>query len=74
MELCNGGDLRKEMSQLTRKYYTVHEAAEVMSDVIRGLEVVHAKKYIHRDIKIENILVGANKNNKKVTVLINIDL
>lgn len=52
MELCNGGDLRREMSKLDKKYYTIHEAAEIMSDVIRGLEVVHSKKYIHRDIKI----------------------
>lgn len=70
MEYCNGGDLRKEMSQLKNKFYSIEEATTTLSDIIRGLEIVHSKGIIHRDIKIENILVHIDENGKKVTVTI----
>ena len=68
MEYCNGGDLRKDMSQLKDKFYTIEQASTILADIIRGLEVVHSKGIIHRDIKIENILVSIEENGKKVSI------
>jgi serine/threonine protein kinase len=60
LEFCNGGDLKRDMGKQTDKVYTLHNAARILSDVIRGLEVVHAKGFLHRDIKIDNILVNTD--------------
>lgn len=58
LEYCNGGDLKKDMGKQPDKVYNLKETARVLSDIIRGLEVVHMKGYLHRDIKIDNILVN----------------
>jgi serine/threonine protein kinase len=34
-------------------------------DIIKGLEYIHSKNLIHRDIKAENILLSAVQNVKK---------
>lgn len=66
LEFCNGGDLRKDMNKQPDKIYALREAARVLADVVKGLEVVHLKGYLHRDIKIDNILVHCDANDKKV--------
>lgn len=43
-----------------------------MSQVILGLEHIHRKGYLHRDIKLQNILVHNEKNGEVVTNLYNI--
>lgn len=65
LEYCNGGDIKKDMSRQPEKVYKLKQAALILSDVIRGLEVVHKKGILHRDIKVDNILVHI-KQNKKV--------
>lgn len=65
LEFCNGGDIRKDMIKQPEKVYKLKEAVLILSDVIRGLEVVHKKGILHRDVKIDNILVH-NTSNKKV--------
>lgn len=58
MEACNGGDLKKDQIKQKNKVYSLEDATKVLADVIRGLEVVHTHGYLHRDIKIDNILVA----------------
>lgn len=60
LEFCNGGDLKKDMGKQPDKVYSLKETARILSDVIRGLEIVHTKGYLHRDIKIDNILVSCD--------------
>ena len=39
------------------KVFALTNATQILSEVIRGLEVIHDNDYIHRDIKLENILL-----------------
>lgn len=40
------------MGKLPDKVYNVQQAVKTLADVIRGLEVIHTKGYLHRDVKI----------------------
>jgi serine/threonine-protein kinase len=66
LEYCNGGDLRRDMGNQPDKVYSLKETARILSDVIKGLEVVHGKGFLHRDIKIDNILVNVDAKGRKV--------
>ena len=59
-EYCNGGDLQSCLS----KYLSKHDKAfpqnivqHIMKKVIAGFLYLHGRKILHRDIKLENILV-----------------
>lgn len=54
------------MGKQPDKVYSLDEATRILSDVIRGLEVVHTKGFLHRDVKVENILVKIDENGNKV--------
>ena len=64
LEYCNGGDLLTYQSALKAKIFTLAEAVDVLTDVIKGMVDLHDKGYLHRDLKLENILV-CNDNGKK---------
>ena len=38
--------------------FTEQEVAEIIKNVLNGLEPVHDNNYIHRDIKPENIILA----------------
>lgn len=62
MELCAGGDLlnfvrkRKKLDEMTAKV--------IFKQVIEGIGYVHTKKILHRDIKLDNILLDGKGNVK----------
>lgn len=55
MELCSGGDLlnyvrkRRKLKEDVAKY--------VFKQVVEGLYYCHAKRIVHRDIKLDNLLL-----------------
>ena len=57
-EYCNGGDLKR----YSRFFKTFDEkmVQNIMTQIIKGLQVLHNKKIIHHDLKLENILVDLN--------------
>ena len=68
MEYCNGGDL----SGCLKKYKTTHRrpfpeeiVQYLMRQIVEGLSFLHSKKIIHRDLKLDNILVTFNSENDK---------
>ena len=50
MELCRGGDLSK------RRPYSERQAAIIIRQVLSAVSYMHHRNYVHRDLKIENIL------------------
>jgi serine/threonine protein kinase len=55
MELCQGGDLlhyvrrRKQLEEPVAKY--------IMFELLKGVGYIHSRRIVHRDIKLENILL-----------------
>ena len=62
MEYINGGNLfsfvkkRRKLSEKTAKF--------LFKQIILGIKHIHSHKIIHRDIKLENILIDLNNNVK----------
>ena len=67
-ELMAGGELYDRILQLKR--FTEKDCANIIWQVLRGLNYMHKKNIVHRDIKPENILMESKdpKNtNLKIT-------
>lgn len=56
MEYIPGEDLFKTISQRKYNLYTEHDAAEIISHLLKAVLFLHNKKIIHHDLKPENIL------------------
>ena len=59
MEYCEGGDLRKYITEKNGKL-PEKQAITILHQVMLGLQEVYQKGYMHRDIKPENILLSKN--------------
>ena len=60
MEYCNGGDLSKALEKYIEKYGKPFDEKLVqhfMKQIISAFRYIHEKKIIHRDVKLENILL-----------------
>ncbi|KAM9764664.1 serine/threonine-protein kinase 33 isoform 1-T1 [Menidia menidia] len=55
MELCSGGDLKKLLQQ--KKFFTEDETRNVIFCLADAVVYLHKKDIVHRDLKLENILV-----------------
>ena len=68
MEYCNGGSLtqclRKYMATFKRPF-TEQIVQYLMKQIINGLEALHSRNILHRDLKLDNILVCFNSEQDK---------
>lgn len=55
MEICAGGDLLNYVRK--RKKLDEAEAKVIFKQIIQGLGYIHKKRILHRDIKLDNILL-----------------
>ena len=55
MEYCSGGDL------YARIPYTEDQVAKIMTKLLSAVVYIHKHKIIHRDIKMENIMLESDK-------------
>ena len=80
MEYCNGGELSKALDRhidKTGKPFSQETVQILMKQIISAFQYIHGKNIIHRDIKLENILLNydneedkKNNNIEKATVKI----
>lgn len=66
LEFCNGGNLYDYMAYHKQKYGTPlpeNQVQYIVRQIVNGLEYMHKNKIIHRDIKLENILLNFNSIN-----------
>lgn len=59
-ELCDIGDLKtfvKKGSSLQPPRLPEREAKYIMTQIVGGMQYLNSKKVVHRDLKLENILV-----------------
>ena len=56
MDYCNGGDLASKLSSLTR--FEEPDARKTIKEALLALQHLHTHKIVHRDLKLENILVN----------------
>ena len=67
-ELCNGGELSKALKKYQEKYnrpFTEEIVQYLMRQIIDGINYLHSKNIMHRDIKLDNILLNYDNEDDK---------
>ncbi|KAF9560325.1 Pkinase-domain-containing protein [Agrocybe pediades] len=60
LEYASGGELFDHI--LAHRYLREKDAARLFSQLISGVWYIHQKKIVHRDLKLENLLLDRNRN------------
>ncbi|KAF5353369.1 hypothetical protein D9756_007869 [Leucocoprinus leucothites] len=60
LEYASGGELFDHI--LAHHYLKERDAAKLFSQLISGVWYIHQKKIVHRDLKLENLLLDRNRN------------
>jgi len=56
MEFCNGGSL-DSLLYAKGGFLTEEDAFFILMEIIKGILTMHENGYMHRDLKLENIMV-----------------
>lgn len=62
MEFCEGGDLNNYLKQLNGKLLNEPIIWKFLIQMCLGLEYIHQKKILHRDIKTANVFLSKDEN------------
>ena len=65
MQYCDGGNIYNYQSLRPKKVYELNEAKKYMADVLEGLKHLHLNNIIHRDLKLENVLLMRDTHNNQ---------
>ena len=69
MEFCNGGELSKALEKYQLKFgkpFSQEIVQYLMRQIIDAFKYIHGQKIMHRDIKLDNILINfQNEKDKK---------
>lgn len=61
MELCPNGTLFDQLVCKEETGFTEAELIKIIESVAKGILAVHNSGYFHRDIKIENVILGKDE-------------
>lgn len=58
-DICNGGNLNEAFKKRNKDEdpFNVDQVATIVKQVLSGLRHMHKNKIVHRDIKLENIML-----------------
>ena len=68
MELCNGGSLSDFLEEHIKKYkrpFSEETVQYLMKQIMSAINYLHLKNILHRDIKLDNILVNFDNDEDK---------
>ena len=68
MEYCNGGSLSDCLKKYKQRYglpFSEEIVQYLMRQIISAIQYIHNNHYIHRDLKLDNILVSFNSDADK---------
>ena len=68
MELCDGGELSTCLEEYQKRYnkpFSEEIVQYLMRQIISGIKYLHDKNILHRDIKLDNILVNFDSEEDK---------
>jgi protein-serine/threonine kinase len=60
IEYASGGELFDHI--LAHRYLKERDAAKLFSQLVSGVWYIHQKKIVHRDLKLENLLLDRHRN------------
>ncbi|KAK3440786.1 serine/threonine-protein kinase STY13 [Eucalyptus grandis] len=64
VEYLQGGTLKQYLIRNSRKKLPFKDVIQLALDLSRGLNYLHSKKIVHRDVKTENMLLDSRRNLK----------
>jgi calcium-dependent protein kinase len=67
MEYCKEGDLYDDLLKVEK--YDEITAAKIMKQIFSGLAYIHKKNVVHRDVKLDNILITEKNEEIQIKII-----